>query len=52
MGLGARIAEEGELAMPLRPTPDEGGTVVAFFSAASYASVFMHALEVSTRPGH
>lgn len=24
--------------MPLRPTPDEGGTTVAFFSAASYAA--------------
>ncbi len=24
--------------MPLRPTPDIGGTTVAFFTAASYAA--------------
>ncbi len=24
--------------MPLRPTPDDGGTTVAFFTAASYAA--------------
>ncbi len=25
--------------MPLRPTPEDGGTTVAFFSAASYAAL-------------